>query len=102
MAINKGLNSDLKSKTPLNTLPPVVFMRPMAKNITILVSKKNFKTAVARNKAKRLIKEAVRIASKDVGIPLDQIYLKINAQKPILDVQFLDLVAIIRKELGRH
>lgn len=101
MAINKGLNDDLNKKIPLNT-PPVIFMRPMAKNITILVSKKNFKTAVARNKAKRLIKEAIRAVSKEEGIPFDQIYLKINAQKAILDVQFLDLVAIIRKELRRR
>lgn len=98
MAINKGLNDDLNRKILPNT-PPVMFMRPMAKNITILVSKKNFKTAVAKNKAKRLIKEAIRVVSKEEGVPFDKIYLKINAQKAILDVQFLDLVAIIRKEL---
>ncbi len=106
MANNKG-----QTTAPAqHSLPPIVFLRPdfpfggensksTPKNIAILVSKKNFKTAVARNKAKRLIKEAVRVATKEANTPMEDIFLKINAQKPILDVQFHSLVELIKNEI---
>ncbi len=120
MANNKA---DIKPK-PAIDLPPIVFMRPdfpqgfsrpntdvrprnkvispkKGNNMAIVVSKKNFKTAVARNKAKRLIKEALRVAAKEENIPLEGISLKINAQKPILDVQFQRLVELIKKAIKK-
>lgn len=89
-----GTMDGKNSQTPKNSKKPI--------KLAILVSKKNFKTAILRNKAKRAIKEAARAASKDLDMVFGSIPLKINAQKSVLDVQFLDLVEIIKKELKRR
>ncbi len=99
MAINKDINTI--SPSPRST-PPIIFMRPEGEKLTIMVSKRNFKTAVARNKAKRLIKEALRVVLKEDNSSISSVFLKINAQKSILDVQFQDIVALMRTELRKR
>lgn len=110
MAINKGKNSEKLERKVINQ-PPVFFLRPdvepikyknRANNIAILVSKKNFPTAVLRNRAKRRIKEAVSKAINNLNLAESGIFLKINAQKPVNDVQFQDLVEIIIEELRKR
>lgn len=99
MAINKDKNT---ISSPSQLTPPIVFMRPESEKLAIIVSKRNFKTAVARNKAKRLIKEALRVVLKEENRPISSVFLKINAQKSILDVQFQNIVALIRLEIRKQ
>lgn len=109
MAINKdkkttAVNTATKitASSPSFVPPPIVFMRPTDKNLAIMVSKKYFKTAVARNKAKRLVREAIKTVLAEEKLSISSFFLTISAQKSILDVQFQDIVALIRSEILRQ
>lgn len=67
------------------------------RNIAILASKKNFNTAVVRNKVRRLIKNAVRrvvLDSKASTLPYNLIF---SPKKGFENIVFADLVAEIKQ-----
>lgn len=92
MAINK----DISIK---NGITPLFFVKPEDHGVFIIVSKKNFPLAVARNKAKRRIRSALAKVLKEKKLSINDISLKINAQKSVIKVQFQDIVEAIESEL---
>lgn len=87
MVINRNSNNGVKSIKS-------------SKNIAILASKKNFKTAVLRNKVRRRIKNAL---NKATSLPqkkqVKQYNLIFSLKKGIEKVDFTDLVDQIKQSL---
>lgn len=85
--------------------PPIVFLRPyigatpQKTPLTVLVSKKIFKTAIRRNRARRRIKEAYRLAVKDQASTKPITPLRIHANIEILEATFEDLKKIIKQAI---
>jgi ribonuclease P protein component len=106
------------SEEQKNTIPRpgIVFLRPFSSTSTTLgqktsvpeplaisVSKKIFKTAVLRNKAKRKIREAYRLSVKDMKHdtlhPLP--FLRIDAREGVLKMKIEEIQAIIKAQFQK-
>ncbi len=95
---------DLKNTIPR---PGIVFLRPSParspKNLVISVSKKVFKGAVLRNKAKRKIREAYRLSVKNIKHdtlhPLP--FLRIDAREGVLRMKSEEIQNIIQAQLRK-
>lgn len=90
----------MKNKTP--DPKPLHFLRQNPAHrpesgVEVVASKKEFKNAIRRNKARRRIKEAYRTISKQ-----NKPALKINAKIGSLSTSFNDLKDIIGKEIDNE
>ncbi len=109
------ISNDAKNAIPR---PGIVFLRPISqpkgvsrkvpKKLTISVSKKVFKTAVLRNRAKRMVREAYRLAVSDINKdskhdtlhPLP--FLRIDAREGVFRMKPEEIRAVIKAELQRQ
>lgn len=83
------------------------------KNIAILASKKSFKTAVTRNKVKRLIKSAINkvvlevakefsVSKKEIKTQVNQNNLVFSPKKGFENISFAGLVEEIKQTLIKN
>ncbi len=83
---------------PIVLLRPYMGAEPQKTPLTILVSKKVFKTAVSRNKARRRIKEAYRLVIQEMN-KKEITPLRIHANISVLSADFEELKKIIKKAI---
>lgn len=94
------MNPNVKHQTLINGL---VFLRPASDQprLAIIISKKNFKTAVMRNTIKRRIREAYKKAS--AYAKLQQLPdLRVQAKQGAESMSVSDMAELITKQFQKN